>query len=213
MMAERYKMPDNVAKALRHIAVALHHIEPQQKCESISTLPALIKELQNGLSTEIGNKLEAIEKKLSLPTPAQEKMEEAAKQIEKAAENIKTSIADIGNTITQVTDTSSQLANTATSYKDALLRSEGQQLQLHNPERPQQTDPKILRDVDRKSRQILIDTKDAKILEASLVEIKERVSAAINSFTNPPPPEDNTILEISKLRKGALRYYSNKRKW
>jgi hypothetical protein len=38
----------------------------------------------------------------------------------------------------------------------------------------------------------------------SLAEIKEKVSAAINSVTNPPPPTDTTILKISKLCKGGF---------
>jgi hypothetical protein len=45
---------------------------------------------------------------------------------------------------------------------------------------------------------------DIKILEASLAEINNRVSAAITSVTNPPPPKDTTIVEISKLQKGGF---------
>jgi prefoldin subunit 5 len=205
LMAERYKMPDNVAKALGHVAVMILHIESQQqKCEGTTTLPALIKELQVGLNAEIDAKLNAMEKRIALPVLAQEKLESATKQVEQAAESIKTSINVMGSSIAQVTDTSTQLACTATNYKDALLRSGEHQPRPRSPVNSPQTDPKILRDVDRKTRQILIDTLDIKILEASLAEIKEKVSAAINSVTNPPPPKDSTIVEVSKLRKGGF---------
>ncbi|KAN0124152.1 hypothetical protein V8E53_015850 [Lactarius tabidus] len=82
LMAERYKMPDNVAKALGHVAVAIHHIEPQQrKCEGTATLPALIKELQVGLNAEIDAKLSAMEKGIAFPPLAQEKLENTTKQL------------------------------------------------------------------------------------------------------------------------------------
>lgn len=153
MMAERYRMPDNVAKALGHVAVAIHHLEPQQKqkCESTTTLPALIKELQAGLSAELDSKLSLLEKKLTLSLPAQEKLDNGAKQVEQAAESIKSSNKDMGSSIAQVMDMNDQLACTATSYKDTLLKSKEQQPRLQRSQEPMQTDPKILRDVDRKT--------------------------------------------------------------
>jgi hypothetical protein len=61
-----------------------------------------------------------------------------------------------------------------------------------------------LREIDRKVHQILINTLNPKILGTSLVEIKEKVSAAINEVTDLPPPKGTTILEISKLCKGGF---------
>jgi DNA-directed RNA polymerase specialized sigma54-like protein len=94
----------------------------------------------------------------------------------------------MGNSIAKVTDTSSQLASTATNYKDTLLKSNTEQQRTHNPELSPQADPKILRDIDRKACHILIDMLDIKILEASLAEIKDKVSNTIKSITNLPPP-------------------------
>jgi hypothetical protein len=113
----------------------------------------------------------------------------------------------MGKSIAQVTDTSSLLTNTATNYKDTLLKSSMQQPQSrpqHPTEKTSNPDPKVLRDIDRKARQILINTRDKKLLNASLAEIKEKVCAAINSITNPPPPKDTTVIEISKLCKGGF---------
>ena len=204
-LAETYKMPENVAKALSHVSEALQHTEQNSRdSQRTETLPELIKELQNNLSAEMDSKLNALEKKLTLPSAAQEQMTNAAKEIGQAADNIKASINDMGNTIAQVTDTSSQLANTATNYKDALLMSREQNPQPRYAENPTQTDPKIIRDLDRKARQILIDTLDPKITGASLADIKEKVSTAIAQITNPPQPKDTTILEINKLRKGGF---------
>jgi hypothetical protein len=204
LLAAMYKMPDNVAKALNHVAEALQLIDQQvQNGESNKSLPELMKDLQNNISTEMDSKLTALEKKLMLPPPAQEQLNSAAKEIGQVAESLKASINDMGNSLAQVTDTSTQLAYTATSYKDTLTKN-NKQPRSYAQENSLQVDPKILRDMDRKACQILIDTLDPKIQGASNAEIKEKVSAAIKAITNLPPPKDTTILEISKLRKAGF---------
>ena len=110
----------------------------------------------------------------------------------------------MGKSLAQVTNTNSQLENTATSYKEALLKNNEQQTQTHGHESSPQTDPRILRDVERKSRQILIDTQDPKVNEASNNEIKIKVGDAIKAITEPPPPKDVEILDVNKLRKGGF---------
>ena len=67
-----------------------------------------------------------------------------------------------------------------------------------------QIDPKVIRDMDHKARQILIDTMDPDIIGASQMEIKDKVGAAIKKIMDPTPPEDTSVLEITKLRKGGF---------
>ncbi|KAN0136584.1 hypothetical protein V8E53_005631 [Lactarius tabidus] len=203
LMAATYKMPENVAKALNHVMEALMHTEwPRPSKKSTESLPELFKDPQSNLCAEMDSKLSALEKKLMLP-PAQEQLESAAKEISQAAKSLKASINNIGTSIAQVMDTNTQLASTATSYKDALTKSSEQPCQ-HSQVSSMQADLKILRDVDRKACQILIDTLDPKIQGASQVEIKEKVSNAIKAITNLPPPKDTTVLEISKLCKAGF---------
>ena len=126
-MAETYRMPKNVTKALGDITEALQHIEQvTQEDGRFKALLKLIKELQSNLSLEMDNKLTTLEKKLTLLTTAQEQLMTAAKEIGQAADSIKMFINNMGNSIAQVTNASSQLTNTATSYKDALLLNRNQ---------------------------------------------------------------------------------------
>jgi hypothetical protein len=167
----------------------------------------MIKEMQGNFSKELEQKLNALENKLTTSPPASDLLETASKEIKQAVQSIKAVTGKMGKSIVQVTDTSMQLASTATNYKDALLKSSEQQTQPRPyppQEKPSQSDPKVIRDIDRKARQILIDTKDDKLLSASLAEIKEKVHTAISAITNPPPPKEVTILEISKLCKGGF---------
>ncbi|KAN0131821.1 hypothetical protein V8E53_010349 [Lactarius tabidus] len=186
---------------------SLTNREPIQGCTNALEIPGMIKEMQGNFSKELEQKLNALENKLTASPPASDLLETASKEIEQAVQSIKAVAGEMGKSIVQVTDTSMQLASTATNYKDTLLKSSEQQAQPrpHPPqEKPSQSDPKVIRDIDRKARQILIDTKDDKLLSASLAEIKEKVHTAISAITNPPPPKEATILEISKLCKGGF---------
>ena len=204
-LAEAYKIPENVAKAVGYLAEALRYTEQHAQATASSTaLPDLMKELQSNISAELDNRISALENKLTLSTTAREQLESVAKELGQATDSIKTSIKDVGNSIAQVTDTSSQLASTASSYKDALLRSIDQPQQTNNTSNTTHADPRLLRDMDRKARQILVDTRDPDITGASNVAIKEKVSAAINKIIDPPPPKDTTVLDITKLHKGGF---------
>ena len=191
-------MPENVAIALRHVAEILRHIELQhERSKPENSLTDLVKDMHNRLSAELNAKFSTLESKPALPSPAQKQLEAMAKELGLAAKHIKASTINIGKSIAQVTDTSMQLANTATSYKDALLKNSKRQ--TRNLEGLPPVDPRIVRDLDRKARQILIDTLDPKIAESSQATIKEKVSEAIKAITNPPPPRDTTITEVNKL--------------
>ena len=202
-LADSYKMPENVAIALRHMAEILRHIELQhERSKPKNSLTNLVKDMHNRLSAELNAKFSTLESKLALLSPAQKQLEAMAKELGLVAKHIKVSTSNIGKSIAQVTDTSTQLANTATSYKDALLKNS--ERQTHNLEGLPPVDPSIVRDLDRKAHQILIDTLDPKIAELSQAATKEKVSEAIKAITNPPPPRDTTITEVNKLRKGGF---------
>ena len=202
-LADSYKMTENVAIAIGHMAEILRHIELQcNRSEPENPLTNLVKEMHNRLSAELNAKFSALESKLALPLPAQKQLETMAKELGLVAEHIKASTNDVGKSIAQVTDTSMQLANMATSYKDALLKNS--ERQTRNLEGPPPVDPRIIRDLDRKARQTLIDTLDPKIAESSQATIKEKVSEAIKAITNPPSPKDTTIMEVNKLQKGGF---------
>ena len=204
-LAKTYKMPENVSRVINHVAELMHYADQQRsRSENENTLRDVVKDLQSNLSAEMDSKLLALEKKLNLPSSAQKQLETTAKELESAVESIKASTNDMGKSLAQVTNTNSQLECTATSYKEALLKSNEQQAQPRNSDRPSQTDPRILRDVERKTRQILVDTSDPKINDASNNEIKEKVTSAIKAITEPTPSKDTTILDVSKLRKGGF---------
>ena len=125
-----------------------------------------------------------------------------------AVTTLKQVASDMNKTIGEATNATTQISDTAQSYKQALLQAAPQGHQLQQPYQVQvrntQPDPRILVDIDRKARQILVDTIDPDVLNASLAEIKEKVRTSIASVTNPPPPQNVEVIDVNKLRKGGI---------
>ena len=138
------------------------------------------------LSTTVNTLLINQKELQSSSSPAQEWLEPAAKEISQAADRIKAAVNNMRSSIAKVTNTITQLASTASTYKDALLNTSPQQ-QQGCPGSQATVDPRIIRDIDRKSKEILINTMNLKILGLSQLEIKDKVRATIKVITNPPP--------------------------
>lgn len=128
--------------------------------------------------------------------------------VAEAVAALKQVATDMSKTIGEATNATTQISDTVHSYKQALLQAapQGPQTQhmYHTQERRAQPDPRILVDLDRKVRQILIDTIDPEVLNASLAEIKEKVRTSIASVTYPPPPQNTEVIDVNKLRKGGI---------
>ena len=203
LMAETCKMLENVAKALTQLVELSQQLVAQcPSCVNGKPLPELIKAIQDDISAGLDKKWLELTQNLPAVPPAQDKLDTVVKEIGKAAEHIKASVNDMGNSIAKVSDTSTQLASTASTYKDALINGNTQARAV--PGNQAQIDPRIIRDVNRNSRQILIDTMDPKITGASIAEIREKVSNTLKTSTSPPPLQDITIEDINKTRKGGF---------
>jgi hypothetical protein len=95
ILAETYKMLDNIVKALTHISEIAQQINNQCKgCANVQTVPGLITELQETLSKDIKQKLSTLESKLTTPPPSKH-LESATKEIGQAAKSIKEVTSEI----------------------------------------------------------------------------------------------------------------------
>lgn len=204
LLLAKYKVPGVVVHALEFLAETIQSIEVQcLQCVRMKDLPELLSDLRTEINADFSKRLETLELAAKTPSPKQEQISKAAKEIGQAAETIKSSLTEMGSSIEKVTATNSQLENTATTYRDALIGSKTQQPQRLLARLPL-VDPKVAREVERKARQILIDTSDEKTMGANLAEIKDKVSAAIVAIADPAAPKDTTVLEVSKPRNGGI---------
>ncbi|KAF8470974.1 hypothetical protein DFH94DRAFT_811491 [Russula ochroleuca] len=122
-------------------------------------------------------------------------------ELMKAAEKMEEATKRLGDLITKVTDTTSQMALSANTYRDALLKNPALK---HTKEGPASSDPAIGTAVERKERQVLLQLTEAQVAMLSQQDILEKATNALKQIKMPPPPDDTTIMEVIKLRRGML---------
>ena len=219
--------PQDLAKALTALASLL-----KQANDTASGSASQFEPTVTALSQKVGERIEKtmqneMDKMSTLFKSALAEQCKALSPPESLVETVTTLkqvASEMSKSINEATTATSQINDTALNYKQALLRTTTQAAQAQqvranidqhtgeaempawtrHAESHDQVDPKIIRDMDRKARQILIDTMDPDITEASQAEIKEKVNAAIMKITAPTPPKDTTVLEVTKLRKGGF---------
>ena len=111
---------------------------------------------------------------------------------------------EIGNSAKEAMASTDQISSTMVSYKEALLTAASTTPRaLATQTAKVSEDPRLTRDLDRKSRQLLIELGKETVKSKSASEIKDKLEAALKSL-DPSPPEGATIQEINKLRNGGV---------
>ena len=111
---------------------------------------------------------------------------------------------EIGNSAKEASATTDQISSTMTSYKEALLTVATNTPRVNATQTTKVSeDPRLTRDLDRKSRQLLIELGKETVESKSASEIKEKLETALKSL-DPSPPEGAIIQEINKLRNGGV---------
>lgn len=193
-LATTLKLPekvDAILTRLREVALGME--------VHAGTFNELRSDIQLDLDDQTVRLSKQIEDKVTVQkevTKAMEKLEEAAKGLESVA-------ASIGDKLATVTNSTSQLANTANSYRDALLRSTPLKHTQDHP-RSGSADPAVGAAVERKERQVLVQLTEAQLATLSQQDIIEKATQAMKQIEDPPPPEDITITQAIKLRRGVL---------
>ena len=125
---------------------------------------------------------------------------ETAEKTLKAAEDLKGGTSDLISKVGNVTNVADKIASTTQSYRDALVARQ-------TPSHKTSVDPKVLGDIDRRAKQILIDTfnkDDTNTPEKSLVEHIEKANEVINKMTDAKKLVKARVETASIARKGAI---------
>ena len=111
---------------------------------------------------------------------------------------------EIGNSAKEATATMDQISSTMILYKEALLTVATitpRDLTMQTAKVSE--DPRLTRNLDRKSQQILIELGKETVESKSASELKEKLKAALSSL-DLSPPKGATVQEINKLRNGGV---------
>lgn len=232
LIIQKYSVttPQGLAKALTSLATLLKQVNAVSSTATQleTVVDALSQEVGERIAKTMQEEMEKMSVMIKCSLTEQCKALSPPEDLAETVTTLKKVATDMSKSITDATTATLQINDTALNYKQALIGTTAQETQVpqtqqaraifnnehamdmgrpthpYATERYDQVDPKILRDMDRKARQILIETLDPNITGASQAEIKEKVSAAIAKIADPAPPKDTTILEVSKIRKGGF---------
>jgi hypothetical protein len=145
--------------------------------------------LFDGLATRISSVHETAKETLSSTSNSLKEIKET-----------KADIKEIANKIGKVTDTTEKIATDTVSYRDALLTRPAQSIRAG-------VDPKVLSDMDRKAKQILIDVygeEGDKLLAKSITEILSIANEAITKIEDADKPKEVKAVTALKTQKHAV---------
>ena len=118
----------------------------------------------------------------------------------KVAEELKEKSAEILSNVGKVTNATVKIADTTQSYREALMSRP-------SPSNKASVDPKVLCDMERKDKQILIDIFDeegANTLGTSLTELVAKANGALDSIKGEDKPEPVKVESAHKTKKNAI---------
>ena len=125
-------------------------------------------------------------------------------KIKAAADKIQKLVTDTGKNLDEVAKSSNKINNMVSTYREALLVPAPLQNRILPGVMQQVTaDPRIARDAERKTRQILIEVYNKEFMNQSMEALKNKFVEAIGKITQ-ERPKDVEIQEIRKLQNGGV---------
>jgi hypothetical protein len=166
-----------------------------------------VKSIQDHLKADIISVHKALDAKLSDIQAGQKKLMDSADALSKSTENLHSTTKDLEGKMVRVNDSTDKLASTTLSYRDAMMAK------TVNPNRTC-ADPKVLINVDRKARQLLIrydsDEENATI-GTSLLKLKDKANKIVTELDDPTRPKVVKIESVTRTRDNSLLILFNSR--
>ena len=138
----------------------------------------LVRVSHKQIKADLCSLYKALDSRLTEIQGVQEKLLTSMEALSKTTNNFHTTARELKTKVVKVTDTTDKIVNTAMSYRDALLTK------VDSPNRASK-DPKVLSDIERRSKQILINCSMAEIrdtADTSLTELREKVNTIITDM-------------------------------
>ena len=191
--------------SMEHIIDGIfRYIRESGKAERITRekreIQAEVSALQKAFRADLGRMQDDLAMRLDGITSTINVTLETTEKVLNITEGIKGSSSDIISKIGKVTNVADKIADTTQSYRDALV---SKQAQTHKASAP----PRILGDMERRAKQILVDIYDEEgnnTLEKSLAELVDKANEALDKMSNMDKPETVKVEAALKTKKNAI---------
>ena len=183
------------------------YIKEAEKAERIARASKERKEVQEevsslckGFTAELGRFQENLNSWLNGIMGVVNITLETSEKALKVAEEVKGNAQDIISKLGKVTNVADKIVDTTQSYCDMLVSRQ-------SPSHKANTDPKVLGDMDRRAKQILVDVfgdKGNATLEKSLMEIIANANRVLDGMSNADKPEKVKVEAALKTKKKSV---------
>ena len=218
-----------ILQALTSVIQKYNATAPQSLTRALTALAALMQEA-NGTNTQFTPVIEVLTQKLGerIEIAVQEGMDKVSTLIKSsvadhcksldntdtltdAVNTLKQVATDMSKSISEATTVTSQINDTALTYKQALINTTAQVTQAtQRAAQPSKertagapVDAGLTQGLDKKARQVLLDTAKGEDNPMNIYEIKEKAAAALAEII-PAPPQGAEVQEVFKLRNGSM---------
>lgn len=193
---ERHQMPDEVREAINKIVKVASKVSVREgKKDIIQITMEDARSLRKDYMEDLSTKYKELDDKLTNILSGQERILKETERITKEAMGINAATKELESKVTKVTDTADQIASTTRTYKDALLNQPSGSV----------ADLKLMDDLERRAKQILVNIHSDDLVCNSTGTIKDKANAAINEIEDEPERPDKVEVEaVITLRSKAV---------
>ena len=206
--ANIYKL-DNIAKQRMEeiISFTKEAAERERKGEHRGQEQNKVSEIQEAIRvdlqsmyTALANNINAVQNTANATLSGLDKVLTATETSAVAVKDLKGETNSIISKLGQVTNVADKIASTTQSYRDVLVAGQAPTLRSS-------VDPKVLGDIDRKAKQILVDIFDeegANTMDKSLTDLMAKANEALDSMADASKPAIAKAESVFKTRKNAV---------
>jgi len=187
-------------RSLEDILSFIHGEKEKEDQRLAKTLTPIEGALRKSFRKDIVEIYNALEKQLNgIQDTVNETLTSSSKLLANT-ESVAAATKDLTGKVGKITDTADRIAMDTSKYRDAVLARPVQTLRAN-------TDLKVLGDLERKSRQILVEVhgeEGTNTLGKSLTELTSKANEAISSIEDAGKPKDIKVQTVFKTRCEAL---------
>ena len=167
----------------------------------------IAKQVSTHIDSAVEKGIQKLSNLVNVSLANQKDLQNTAKKLGEVAEVIHKTTEEVSKNLAEASDTSNKLTTTMGSYKDMLMTAPRPPMASNavGANRSTPTDPRISRDIERKSKQVLVDIFNKEVVNQSLEELKARFNKLIREAEDVEKPEGNVeVQQIIKLKNGGL---------
>jgi hypothetical protein len=198
--------PQGLTLALSAIVILMQRIN-SSTTQLMPVVDELAQKLGERIEKTMMDEMDKMSTMIKSSLADQTKSSSPPESLDEAVTALKQVASEMSKTMNEATTATTQINDTALNYKEALLHTTTTQTAIHKHDRsrtePLAADAELMLGLDKKTRQILLDTTKEGDDSMNIYEIREKAEAALAS-TVPPPPQNSEVQEVIKLRNGSI---------